>query len=145
MFMSRLLLLILLLFPLGSVADTVYRTTDAQGNVVFTDTPPANATPAEHPADLGSALAGEPGAVLPDGGGGRVRERIPVRPRSEDRGLPRGHRLWRQDRGRGRGRRDDAAPAARAHDRGLRALDPGILQVLRPQRPDAETRETLSK
>jgi len=34
------------LFPLGSLADAIYRTTDAQGNVVFTDTPPANATPA---------------------------------------------------------------------------------------------------
>ena len=45
--MSRLLLLALLLLPLGSLAQTVYRTTDAQGNVVFTDTPPANATPAD--------------------------------------------------------------------------------------------------
>ena len=45
--MSRLLLLVLLLFPLGSLANAVYRTTDAQGNVVFTDTPPANATPAD--------------------------------------------------------------------------------------------------
>ena len=43
--MSRLLLLVLLLFPLASPAQTVYRTTDAQGNVVFTDRPPANATP----------------------------------------------------------------------------------------------------
>ncbi len=45
--MSRLLLLALLIFPLGSLAQTVYRTTDAQGNVVFTDQPPANATPAD--------------------------------------------------------------------------------------------------
>lgn len=45
--MSRFLLLALLLFPLGSLAQTVYRTTDAQGNVVFTDSPPANATPAD--------------------------------------------------------------------------------------------------
>lgn len=43
--MSRLLLLVLLLFPLASLGQTVYRTTDAQGNVVFTDRPPANATP----------------------------------------------------------------------------------------------------
>jgi hypothetical protein len=43
--MSRLLLLVLLVFPLASPAQTVYRTTDAQGNVVFTDRPPANATP----------------------------------------------------------------------------------------------------
>jgi hypothetical protein len=45
--MSRLLLLVLLLLPLGSLAQAVYRTTDAQGNVVFTDTPPTNATPAD--------------------------------------------------------------------------------------------------
>ena len=44
--MYRLLFLALLL-PLGSMADTVYRTTDAQGNVVFTDTPPANDTPTD--------------------------------------------------------------------------------------------------
>lgn len=43
--MSRLLLLALLVFPLASLAQAVYRTTDAQGNVVFTDRPPANATP----------------------------------------------------------------------------------------------------
>jgi|GWRWMinimDraft_6_1066014.scaffolds.fasta_scaffold51954_1 hypothetical protein len=45
--MSRLLLLALLLLPLGSMADAVYRTIDAQGNVVFTDTPPTDATPAD--------------------------------------------------------------------------------------------------
>ncbi len=45
--MSRLLLLVLLLLSLDSLAQAVYRTTDAQGNVVFTDRPPANATPAE--------------------------------------------------------------------------------------------------
>lgn len=45
--MSRLLLLVLLLFPLASLAQAVYRTTDAQGNVVFTDTPPAGTTPAD--------------------------------------------------------------------------------------------------
>ncbi len=44
--MTRLLLLALLAFPLASLAQTVYRTTDAHGNVVFTDTPPANATQA---------------------------------------------------------------------------------------------------
>jgi hypothetical protein len=44
--MSRLLFLALLVFPLASLAQTVYRTTDAQGNVVFTDRPPAN-TPAD--------------------------------------------------------------------------------------------------
>ncbi len=45
--MSRLLLLALLLLPLSGLAQAVYRTTDAQGNVVFTDSPPANATPAD--------------------------------------------------------------------------------------------------
>lgn len=45
--MSRLLFLALLLFSLGSLAEGVYRTTDAQGNVVFTDAPPASATPAD--------------------------------------------------------------------------------------------------
>jgi Domain of unknown function (DUF4124)/Penicillin-Binding Protein C-terminus Family len=45
--MSRLLLLALLMLPLSGLAQAVYRTTDAQGNVVFTDSPPANATPAD--------------------------------------------------------------------------------------------------
>jgi hypothetical protein len=45
--MSRLLLLALLVLPLSGLAQAVYRTTDAQGNVVFTDSPPANATPAD--------------------------------------------------------------------------------------------------
>ena len=38
----------------------------------------------------------------------------------------------------GRRRGDDAAPAARADDRRLRAVDPRILPLLRPQRRDAE-------
>jgi Domain of unknown function (DUF4124)/Penicillin-Binding Protein C-terminus Family len=45
--MYRLLLLALLLLPLSGLAQAVYRTTDAQGNVVFTDSPPTNATPAD--------------------------------------------------------------------------------------------------
>jgi hypothetical protein len=54
--MSRLLLLAVLLGPLlgateASAAETasgkIYRTTDAQGNVLWTDTPPANAAAAE--------------------------------------------------------------------------------------------------
>jgi hypothetical protein len=45
--MSRLVLLTLLLLPLAGLADAIYRTTDAQGNVVFTDTPPANGAPAD--------------------------------------------------------------------------------------------------
>jgi hypothetical protein len=39
--MSRLLLIAVLLVPLAGLAD-IYRSTDAQGNVVFTDTPPPN-------------------------------------------------------------------------------------------------------
>jgi hypothetical protein len=45
--MPKLLLIALLLFPLVCFAQAIYRTTDAQGNVVFTDTPPANATQAD--------------------------------------------------------------------------------------------------
>lgn len=40
--MLRLLVLALLLAPLASLADTVYRTVDENGNVIFTDTPPAD-------------------------------------------------------------------------------------------------------
>lgn len=45
--MSRFLLLVLLLLPLTGLTQNVYRTTDAQGNVVFTDRPPSNATPTD--------------------------------------------------------------------------------------------------
>lgn len=45
--MSRFLLLALLLIPVTGLTQAIYRTTDAQGNVVFTDTPPTNATPAD--------------------------------------------------------------------------------------------------
>jgi hypothetical protein len=45
--MSRLLLLALLLTPFCGQADSIYRTTDEQGNVVFTDTPPANSNKSE--------------------------------------------------------------------------------------------------
>ncbi len=38
--MSRFLLLVLLLLPLTGLTQNVYRTTDAQGNVVFTDSTP---------------------------------------------------------------------------------------------------------
>jgi hypothetical protein len=39
--MSRLLLIAVLLVPLTGLAE-IYRSTDAEGNVVFTDTPPPN-------------------------------------------------------------------------------------------------------
>jgi len=45
--MSRFLLLVLLLLPLSGLTQNIYRTTDAQGNVVFTDAPPSNTTPAD--------------------------------------------------------------------------------------------------
>jgi len=45
--MHRLLLLVALLAPLTVVADAVYRTVDAQGNVIFTDTPPADGSAAD--------------------------------------------------------------------------------------------------
>ena len=45
--MRRLFLLALLLAPLCGLADSIYRSTDAQGNVVFTDTPPANGSSAD--------------------------------------------------------------------------------------------------
>lgn len=49
--MSRLLLLVLLALPLAGAAQTVYRTTDAQGNTVFTDKPPPGAT-ATQPVEI---------------------------------------------------------------------------------------------
>jgi Domain of unknown function (DUF4124) len=45
--MSKLLLLALLLTSFASSADSIYRTTDAEGNVVFTDAPNASSKPAE--------------------------------------------------------------------------------------------------
>lgn len=45
--MRRLLLFVLLLTPLAGEADAVYRTVDAQGNVIFTDTPPADGSAAD--------------------------------------------------------------------------------------------------
>ena len=45
--MSRLLLLAMLLASFNSAADSIYRTTDAEGNVVFTDAPNASSRPAE--------------------------------------------------------------------------------------------------
>ncbi|MEZ5570746.1 MAG: DUF4124 domain-containing protein [Halioglobus sp.] len=42
--MRRLLVVALLLLPLAGLAQSIYRSTDAQGNVVFTDTPPPGGT-----------------------------------------------------------------------------------------------------
>jgi hypothetical protein len=46
-FMSRLLLLAMLMASFNSAADSIYRTTDAEGNVVFTDAPGASSRPSE--------------------------------------------------------------------------------------------------
>jgi hypothetical protein len=61
--MSRLLFLVLLVFPLGSLADEVYRTTDAQGNVVYTDAPPPNATPTDR-VEIGPTNTVQPPEIL---------------------------------------------------------------------------------
>jgi hypothetical protein len=45
--MTRLVLLVLLLTPLTGLAQSIYRTVDEQGNVVFTDAPPASTQPTE--------------------------------------------------------------------------------------------------
>jgi hypothetical protein len=45
--MPRVILLALLLLPLAGTADQVFRTTDEQGNVVFTDAPPAGVNQTE--------------------------------------------------------------------------------------------------
>tara|TARA_B110000503_G_scaffold104677_1_gene156152 strand:- start:13490 stop:14020 length:531 start_codon:yes stop_codon:yes gene_type:complete len=45
--MSRLLLLALILVSFNGTADSIYRTTDAEGNVVFTDAPNMTFQPAE--------------------------------------------------------------------------------------------------
>jgi hypothetical protein len=62
--MSRFLLLVVLLLPLSSMAQSVFRTTDAQGNVVFTDTPPANATPADR-VEIRPTNTARPPAIPP--------------------------------------------------------------------------------
>jgi hypothetical protein len=49
--MRRFLVLAMLLASLNSLADSIYRTTDADGNVVFTDAPNATSRPAE-PVDI---------------------------------------------------------------------------------------------
>jgi hypothetical protein len=45
--MSHFLFALLLLMPLCGVGDTIYRTTDAHGNTVFTDTPPPDGRQSE--------------------------------------------------------------------------------------------------
>lgn len=45
--MSQFLCALLLLMPLCGFADAIYRTTDARGNAVFTDTPPPDGSVSE--------------------------------------------------------------------------------------------------
>jgi hypothetical protein len=45
--MPKLLVLALLLMPLYGHADSIFRTTDSEGNVVFTDTPPPDGSNSE--------------------------------------------------------------------------------------------------
>lgn len=45
--MRGLLVLVLLLAPLTGLSQSVYRTVDAQGNVIFTDTPPSDGSAAD--------------------------------------------------------------------------------------------------
>ncbi len=47
--MLRTLILILLLLPLAGFGQSIYRTTDEDGNVIFTDAPPAGAEQVELP------------------------------------------------------------------------------------------------
>lgn len=61
--MSKLLLFVLLVLPLAALAQTVYRTTDAQGNVIFTDKPAPNATEAD-PIDIPPTNTANPPEVL---------------------------------------------------------------------------------
>lgn len=49
--MRRFLVLAMLLASFSSMAESIYRTTDADGNVVFTDAPTATSRPAE-PVEL---------------------------------------------------------------------------------------------
>jgi hypothetical protein len=45
--MRHWLLILLLLLPWAAQAQTIFRSTDAQGNVVFTDKPPATGVAVE--------------------------------------------------------------------------------------------------
>jgi hypothetical protein len=63
-FMSKLLLLAMLMASFNSAADSIYRTTDAEGNVVFTDAPDANSRPAEK-IEIQRTNTAEPPQITP--------------------------------------------------------------------------------
>jgi hypothetical protein len=78
--MSRLFLLTLILTSFTSMADSIYRTTDEQGNVVFTDAPTANANPSE-PVDIQRVNTIEPPQMiepLPDSDAGGEEPAVPA-------------------------------------------------------------------
>jgi hypothetical protein len=62
--MSRLVMLVLLLSSLCVTAASIYRTTDEQGNVVFTDAPPADGGAVE-PVDIQRTNTTTPPPNLP--------------------------------------------------------------------------------
>jgi len=73
--MSRLVLLALLLTSLCVTADSIYRTTDEKGNVVFTDAPPADGSRVE-PVSIQRTNTAVPPPQLPssDQTGGKKSE-----------------------------------------------------------------------
>ncbi|CAA0099670.1 Uncharacterised protein [Halioglobus japonicus] len=62
--MFRLLLLAVLMTSFHSTADSIYRTTDAEGNVVFTDAPNASSQPSE-PIEIQRTNTVEPPQITP--------------------------------------------------------------------------------
>jgi len=79
--MFKLLLLGLLLTSFASTADSIYRTTDAQGNVVFTDAPNTSSRPAE-PVEIQRINTVEPPQMitpLPDLDGASEEPEAPAR------------------------------------------------------------------
>ena len=69
--MTRILLLTLVLLPLCVSADSIYRTTDEEGNVVFTDAPSADGGTAEAVSVQRTNTAAPPSPnSYPDSSGG---------------------------------------------------------------------------
>ena len=81
LFMSRLLLIALLLASFPSTADSIYRTTDAEGNVVFTDAPNASTRPAEPVPLQRTNTVAPPQTItaLPDQSGDSAEPELPAR------------------------------------------------------------------
>ena len=62
--MSQFLCALLLLMPLCGVADAIYRTTDARGDAVFTDTPPPDGSVSEQIDIVPTNITPAPQAVF---------------------------------------------------------------------------------